>query len=249
VIVVAVAGFGLGAWAFADGGGIAGVGLGAAILLLLVVGLGVLSTVLAHPRRRRLEIVTAEDRLWLPSVRPLRALTLAGLVICIALGVVVLLGFAVERSFTGPVVASAGAIVLAAACVPVLVAYVRGVAVLPKIGLGPENLVRVSGRTVQMVRWDDVVSAVLVPDPAPRVLVLARRPVPTTSRSRPSPGERPVGGPATGPDQLPIATNLHGSDPRLVELLLRHYLRHPAHRHELGTPAAEERILRGDLAS
>lgn len=249
VIVVAIAGFGLGALAFADGGGITGTGLGAAIALLLVVGLAALGTLLAYPRKGRLEVVTEDGRLWLPSVRPFRFLTLLGLTICIALGVVVVIGFVVERSVAGPVVASIGAVVLAVACVPVLVAHVRGVAVLPKVGLGPDDVVRRSGRAVQVVRWEDVDSARVVTDPAPRVLVVARRPVPTTYSSRPTPGERPVGGPATRPDQLPIATNLHGSDPRLVELLLRHYLRHPEHRHELGTSAAEDRIRRGDLSA
>lgn len=249
VVVVAVAGSGLGALAFADGGGTTGTGLGAAVALLLVVGLGALGTVLAYPRRGRLEVATEEGRLWLPSVRPFRFLTLLGLTICIALGVVVVVGLLVERDVTGPVVASLGAVVLAVACVPVLVAHVRGVAVLPTVGLGPDDVVRMSGRGVQVVRWEDVDSADAVTDPAPRVLVVARRPVPTTFGSRPTPGERPVGGPPTRPDQLPIATNLHGSDPRLVELLLRHYLRHPAHRAELGTSAAEARIRRGDLSA
>jgi hypothetical protein len=242
VIVVAVAGFGLGALAFTDGGGITGIGLGAGIVLLLVVGLAALATLLAYPRKGRLEVVTEEGRLWLPSVRPFRVLTLLGLAVCIALGVVVVIGFLVERSFAGPVVASIGAVVLAVACVPVLVAHVRGVAVLPRVGLGPDDIVRMSGRAVQVVRWEDVDSAQTVTDPAPRVLLVAGRPVPTTMRSRP-------GGPTTRPDQLPIATNLHGSDPRLIELLLRHYLGHPAHRAELGTTAAEDRIRRGDLSA
>lgn len=249
VIVVAIAGFGLGALAFADGGGITGIGLGAAIMLLLVVGLAALGTLLAYPRKGRLEVLTEEGRLWLPPVRPFRILTLLGLAVCIALGVVVVIGFLVERSFAGPVVASIGAVVLAVACVPVLVAHMRGVAVLPRVGLGPDDIVRMSGRAVQVVRWEDVDSAQTVTDPAPRVLVVAGRPVPTTTRSRPTPGERPVGGPTTRPDQLPIATNLHGSDPRLIELLLRHYLGHPAHRAELGTTAAEDRVRRGDLSA
>lgn len=247
VIVVAVAGSALGALAFADGGGITGTALGAAIGLLLVVGLAALGTLLWYPRTGRLEVVTEDGRLWLPSVRPFRVLTLLGLMMCIAAGAVVVIGFVVERSLAGPVVASIGAVVLAVACVPVLVAHVRGVAVLPKVGLGPDDVVRRSGRTVQVVRWEDVDSVDAVTDPAPRVLVVARRPVSTTSRSRPSPPGRPVGGPTVGPDQLAIATNLHGSDPRPVEMLLRHYLRSPAHRAELGTAAAEDRVRRGDL--
>lgn len=42
---------------------------------------------------------------------------------------------------------------------------------------------------------------------------------------------------------------MHASDARLVELLIRHYVRHPAHRSELGTSAAEDRIARGDLSA
>jgi hypothetical protein len=249
VIIVAVAGVALGAWALADGGGITGTALGAAIALLLLVGLAALGTLLAYPRKGRLEVVTDDGRLWLPSARPFRLLTLVGLTICIALGVVVLIGLVVERSLAGPVIASVGAVALAVVCVPVLAAHVRGAVVLPKVGLGPDDVVRLSGRAVQVVRWEDVDSADAVTDPAPRVLVVARRPVPTSFSSRSTPGERPVGGPPTRPDQLPIATNLHGSDPRLVEMLLRHYLRHPTHRVELGTPAAEDRVRRGDLGS
>lgn len=219
---------------------------GVLLLLLVLLGVGLTVGMLAHPRRGRLEVGTAEGRLWLPALRWWQPVVVASVLLVLAL-----LAVPVLRLLDGvgaPGWTSVGAVLAAVALFPVLAATLRGQSVAPRLGLGPDGVLRESGRTAQVVRWDDVDSVDLVADPAPRVLVHARCAVPTRYRSRPTAGERPVGGPPTRPDQLPIATNLHGSDPRLVELLLRHYLRHPAHRQELGTPAAVDRILRGDLS-
>lgn len=216
-------------------------------LLLLLSGLGLLVSSLAHPRRGRVEVAT--ERLWLPPVRQWHPLVVASLTLIIVFGAVTAVGAALDRDFAGPHVASVGAIVLSVACVRPLVANLTGRAVPPRVGLGRSELIRESGRGFQVVSWDDITAIDLVTDPAPRVLVTARTKVPTRYRSQPSAGERGGVGPRTEPNQIAIPTIQHGSDPRLVELLLRHYLRHPRHRAELGTPAAEERIARGDLTA
>lgn len=230
-------------------GGFTGVALGVVLGSLALTGMGFLAMLLAHPRKGRLDVVTDEGRLWLPAARPIRPLSWAGLGLSVALGAVVVVGVVIDGEFRASNLASFGAIVVAVAALPALIATMRGTSAPPRVGLGPDDVIRESGRGYQVIAWTDVVGVDLVADPGPRVLVTARVAVPTRYRSRPSVGERPATGPRTRPDQLPIPTNLHGSDPRLVELLLRHYLRHPAHRIELGTPAAEERIARGDLSA
>ncbi|GIG36450.1 hypothetical protein Cpa01nite_18310 [Cellulomonas pakistanensis] len=239
--------FALGAAALVADGGLVGIGLGVAIALLLLLGLATVGTFLFQPRRDRLEVVTEEGRLWLPAARPLGVLNLAGLVVCVTLGLVVVAGYAVTREFEGPVAASVGAVVLAVVCVRVLVATLRGDSVLPAVGLGPDDVVRRSGRSRQVLRWEDIAEVTLETDAGPRVVLRGRRPVTTRLTSQPTLGERPVAGSSTRTDQISIGANLHGSDPRLIARLIRHYQRHPADRIELGTSRAEIRLKEGDL--
>jgi hypothetical protein len=197
---------------------------------------------LLRPRAGRIEVETVDGRLWLPPVRSVRPVMLLALVAAAAMGPAVLLGLVVDDGLRLPALASVGALVVSAGTVPVLVAALRGRWVLPRVGLGPQDVVRESGRGVQTVRWHDVVAVDLVHDPAPRVLITSRTAVPTRDRSRPSLGERPVGGPRTRADQLAIPVRLHASDPALVVALLRHHLHHPADRSDLGTQRAEDRL-------
>lgn len=228
-------------------GGFTGLVVGGTAAVLVGSGATFVGVLLLRPRAGRIEVETAEGRLWLPPVRPVGLLTLLALAAVAAMGPAVLLGLVVDDGLRLPALASVGALVLSAGIVPVLVAALRGAWVLPRVGLGPEGVLRASGKGVQCVPWQEVVAIDLVHDPAPRVLITSREVVPTRYLSRPSAGDRPAAGPRTRPDQLPIPVRLHGSDPELVARLLRHYARHPADRHELGTGAAEDRLAQGRL--
>ncbi|WP_203668472.1 hypothetical protein [Cellulomonas pakistanensis] len=171
------------------------------------------------------------------------------MVLAVLLGLVVVIGFVVDGGFRASNLASVGAVLVAALMVPTLIGAVRGALVAPRVGLGRDDIVRESGRSVVSAQWKDVLKVELVTDPAPRVLITSAAPIRSERRSPVPAGELPVGGPRTGAQQLAIPTNMHASDARLVELLIRHYAKRERDRAELGTPAAEDRIARGDLSA
>lgn len=230
---------------FVTDGGFTGPALGTTLGLLVLVGSALFVGLLVLPRRGRLEVATDEGRLWLPAARPVGPLALIAMVLAVLLGVVVVIGFVVDGGFRASNLASVGAVLVAGLTLPTLIGAVRGALVAPRVGLGPDDIVRESGRSVVSAPWKDVLKVELVTDPAPRVLITSVAPIRTERRSPVPVGELPVGGPRTGAQQLAIPTNMHASDARLVELVIRHYAKRD--RAELGTPAAEDRIARGDL--
>ena len=251
LVMVVVAGSGLGAAVMVSSEHGATVALGSLLLLLVVAHVVGAAVLFLRPRRGRLEIDAVSpsgDRMWLPGMPVLGLFGVAGPLLVVALGVALLTHLVAGEHTGSRLLASAPvALVLIALAGPALVAAVRGHSVPPRIGLGPDDVVRRSGRTEESVAWSDVVAVGLVTAPAPPELVSARVPPARTTVGRPSLGERAVGGPPSYGHALSIPTNLHGSDPSLVAELLAFYWRHPQHRDELGTPAAVDRIERGDF--
>jgi hypothetical protein len=251
---VLLLGLGLFCLALLDLGGVLGVGFALGLGALAVTGALLAGWLLARPvrYRRRIEVVTEDGRLWLPVARPVRAGVVAALTLLVGLGAVAVVGVAVD-GWDAPVLQAVGrgrrpgpAILVpvlglaGGLAVPVLVGVLRGTRGPRRTGFGPHDVIREGGSRIPalQVPWHDV-----------RVAAASHRPprvrIGRLSAGRPGRSPERLG---PEPEHLDVLGAVHAADPAVVALLARHYRDHPEHREELGTPAAEERLRRGDLA-
>lgn len=220
--------------------------LGPTVGVFCGLGLWGLWTLLLHPRHGRLEVLTADGRLWFPTSRPLPVVATGGWLLLTVVWVLVVVGV-VEGSVDLSGHRDAGILLLGFITVPLLVSRLRRRVVDPRLGLGPDDVLHETRDGPFVVAWNQISGIQLSTSRGPRLVITVWGRVEAGYRTKPLASWWRGGGRPTGSDWMTVSLNVHSSDPALVELLLHHDHRHPQHRHELGTPTAEEHIQRGDF--
>lgn len=202
-------------------------------------------------RHGRLEVVTADGRLWFPSSRALPLVATGGLFLLTVVWVLLLVGVlegSVDLSTARSGWRDGNGLLLAGfITVPLLVSRLRRRTVDHRLGLGPVDVLHLHRDGPCVVAWNHVQRVELSSDRGPHLQLTAWGRVESGYTAKPLASTWRVRGVPDGRDWIAVPLNAFRSDPALMELVLQFYRRHPGYRHELGTAAAEERIARGDF--